>query len=83
MSKLALGPESDAIIALLDEKWGPRSSEWVEYFRLADASEFFYHYTSSATAIYKILATGRLRMGPLLKTNDTYETEPWQWSLII
>jgi len=40
-------------------------------------SQYLYHFTSLETALEKILPTGKLRLGPFLKTNDPRETKEW------
>lgn len=43
--------------------------------------EFVYHYTSHKVALNHILPEGKLRLSPLLKTNDPRESKNWNFSL--
>src|SRR5882724_2969799 len=46
--------------------------------RTHDASAYVYHYTTAATACTHILPHSTLRLGPLSKVNDPYESQVWR-----
>ena len=49
--------------------------------RELDIDRYVYHYTSRDTALQHILATGKIRLGSLSKTNDPHETKSWRFGI--